>query len=267
MPFTLSHAVVALPFVRTPLIPAAIAVGAMTPDLPLFIRTGLPLYDVTHDAVMLPVTMVLALALLLVWRCVLRPSVGELTPRWFAARLPAAWESGPGPSLRETFAGKDGRVTARSAAILAISLLLGVLSHIVWDLFTHEGRGGVALLPALADPWGVLPGYKWLQHGSSVIALLVLGVWAMVWLRRRRPEAVERMLPAAVRYTVWLSLPAVLVGAWVIGLSVYGPMTDEWTPQHLAYRVLPTAVGVWGLSVFVLAAVVTTRGATSAPRR
>ena len=38
MPFTPSHAVVALPFLRTPLVPAAIAVGAMTPDLPLFVR-------------------------------------------------------------------------------------------------------------------------------------------------------------------------------------------------------------------------------------
>ncbi|WP_262927685.1 DUF4184 family protein [Microbacterium sp. NIBRBAC000506063] len=48
MPFTPSHAVVALPFVRTPLLPAAIAVGAMAPDLPLFLR-GTPLtYQVTH---------------------------------------------------------------------------------------------------------------------------------------------------------------------------------------------------------------------------
>ena len=38
MPLTPSHAVVALPFVRTPLLPAAIAVGAMAPDLPLFLR-------------------------------------------------------------------------------------------------------------------------------------------------------------------------------------------------------------------------------------
>jgi hypothetical protein len=48
MPFTVSHAVVALPFVRTPLLPAAIAIGAMTPDLPLFVR-GTPVsYQLTH---------------------------------------------------------------------------------------------------------------------------------------------------------------------------------------------------------------------------
>ncbi|MGK3950645.1 DUF4184 family protein, partial [Microbacterium sp. K2] len=48
MPFTPSHALVALPFIRTPLVPAAIAIGAMTPDLPLFLRgIGLP-YSFTH---------------------------------------------------------------------------------------------------------------------------------------------------------------------------------------------------------------------------
>ncbi len=53
MPFTPSHAVVALPFVRTPLLPAAIAIGAMTPDLPLFLR-GTPLsYQATHTNVAL----------------------------------------------------------------------------------------------------------------------------------------------------------------------------------------------------------------------
>ena len=88
MPFTPSHAVVALPFVRTPLIPAAIAVGSMAPDLPLFVR-GLPLgYGQTHDLAWIPATLVLALALLLVWRCILRPASRELAD--MAGQAPAA---------------------------------------------------------------------------------------------------------------------------------------------------------------------------------
>ena len=58
MPFTPSHAVVALPLVRTPLIPAAIAVGAMTPDLPLFVR-GTPFtYAISHDPAWIVITYV-----------------------------------------------------------------------------------------------------------------------------------------------------------------------------------------------------------------
>src|SRR5687768_94540 len=104
MPFTPSHAVVALPFVRTPLVPAAIAIGAMTPDLPLFVR-GLPLhYGRTHAFEWVPLTVVLALALLLMWRCVLRPAARELAPAWLARRLPEEWDHGAGTSLRETLA-------------------------------------------------------------------------------------------------------------------------------------------------------------------
>lgn len=33
MPFTPSHVAAALPFLRTPLIPAALVIGTMTPDL------------------------------------------------------------------------------------------------------------------------------------------------------------------------------------------------------------------------------------------
>jgi hypothetical protein len=65
------------------------------------------------------------------------------------------------------------------------------------------------------------------------------------------------MLPSAVRAVWWLSLPVVLVAAWAVGLATYGPLTPEWTIQHLAYRVLPVAVGGWGAATLVLAAVVT----------
>ncbi|MGB4777455.1 DUF4184 family protein, partial [Microbacterium sp.] len=91
MPFTPSHAVVALPFVRTPLVPAAIAVGAMTPDLPLFVR-GTPLtYQTTHTNPGL--TTALAAVLLALWYLLLRPAVRELSPESLARRLPPEWDA------------------------------------------------------------------------------------------------------------------------------------------------------------------------------
>ncbi|MFC8682996.1 DUF4184 family protein [Microbacterium ureisolvens] len=256
MPFTPSHAVVALPFVRTPLVPAAIAIGAMTPDLPLFVR-GLPLhYGITHTFAWLPATIALALVLLLVWRCVLRPATRELAPRRLAARLPAEWDAGAAAALRETFgieAASPARLSWRRMSLLVLSLALGVVSHIVWDLFTHEGRWGTTAIPGLEDEWGPLPGYKWLQRGSSVIGLAIIGIWMLVWLARRGVGAsVIRVLPDAVRWAWWASLPLVLVGAWVWGLAVYGGLDEEFTPAHLAYRVLPPACAVWGAATVAL---------------
>jgi hypothetical protein len=269
MPFTPSHAVVALPFIRTPLVPAAIAIGAMTPDLPLFVR-GLPLhYGRTHDFAWLPATFVLALVLLVVWRCVLRPAVRELSPTWLAERLPGEWDRGALAALRETFGvtrqvapgeQRRWRVSFADLALLLVSLLLGVLTHIVWDLFTHEGRWGVAAVPALAEQWGPFLGYKWLQYGSSAAGVVILAVWAVLWLRGRDTGAPPRRVLASWVRVLWVvSLPLILVAAWLWGLAQYGPLTAEWTIPHLAYRVLPAACAVWGALTAVLCVVVQIR--------
>jgi hypothetical protein len=247
MPFTPSHAVVALPFVRTPLVPAAVAVGAMTPDLPLFLRGTFITYPGTHDLRWIVLTVVLAWVLLLVWRCVLRPAARELAPRWLAARLPGSWDDGPSQGWRESTPRSP-----RPLLLLAISLAVGVASHIAWDAFTHEGRVGVALFPALDQQWGPLLGFKWVQHGSSALGLLILAIAGALWFRRRSRGPVHRMLPDAVRTAAWISLPLALVVGWVGGLLAYGPLTADFTVAHLAYRVLPPTCAVWALLLLAL---------------
>lgn len=251
MPFTPSHAIVALPFVRTPLVPAAIAIGAMTPDLPLFVR-GLGLtYPFTHTFGNLVWTSLVALVLFLVWRVVLRPAAGELAPGWLARRLPQEWSVGGVEAAGRAVGVGLGRQAY--PVLLAVSLMLGVLSHIVWDLFTHEGRWGVALFPALGDMWGPLQGFKWLQHGSSVFGLVGIAIWAGLRLRRTRPRpSLRQRLPFAARVAWWASLPVILAGASVIGFVMFGPFTDTFTVQHLAYRVLPPACAAWGVVTLVL---------------
>ncbi|MDN3495632.1 DUF4184 family protein [Planococcus sp. APC 4015] len=258
MPFTPSHAVVALPFVRTPLVPAAIAIGAMAPDLPLFVR-GLPLsYGRTHDLTWLPVTVLLALLLLLVWRCVLRPAVRELSPAWLARRLPEEWDGGAGVGFAETLGRGDRRLP--TTLLVLASLTFGVITHIVWDLFTHEGRAGVELFPALYQQWGPFFGYKWLQYASSAAGLAIIAIWSLVWLSGRdAAPAVRRTLPRAARWGWWASLPVVLAVAAVVGYVVLGPFTDEWNVQHLAYRVLLPACALWGGGSILLALVVQVR--------
>lgn len=249
MPFTPSHALVALPFVRSPLVPAAIAIGAMTPDLPLFVR-GTPLdYGFTHTYANIVWTAFAAFALFLVWRVVLRPAVPELSPRWLAARLPAEWATGGVAALRTAIRGHDRAYPL----LLAVSLVIGVLSHILWDSFTHEGRWGVTSLPALDEPWGPLLGYKWLQYGSGVIGLAVIGVWVVLRIRRAAPQAhAAQTLPDGVRIAWWLSLPSILITAWLVGFAAYGPFTEEFTVAHLGYRMLPPACAIWGGLTLVL---------------
>ncbi|WP_226531780.1 DUF4184 family protein [Microbacterium paraoxydans] len=258
MPFTPSHAVVALPFVRTPLVPAAIAIGAMTPDLPLFLRgVGLN-YTFTHTFANVVWTSLLAFVLFLAWRVLLRPAVPELAPLWVARRLPQAWSDGGVAAAGRAIGVGEKR---SYPVLLAVSLLMGVLSHIVWDLFTHESRWGVQQFPVLDEMWGPLPGFKWLQHGSSLIGLTIIGIWALLWLRRRAPRAdAAQSIPSWVRLSWWVSLPVILVGAWGVGLAVFGPLDAEFTVQHLAYRVLPPACALWGVITLALCIVLAVRG-------
>lgn len=258
MPFTPSHAVVALPFVRTPLVPAAIAIGAMTPDLPLFVRGFGVTYSFTHTYANIVWTMVIALGLFLLWRVVLRPIAPELSPQWVARRLPADWDMPAADALNDAL-GIGRRWT--HAVWLAASLLIGVISHILWDEFTHEGRLGLQLMPALAEQWGPLQGFKWLQHGSSVIGLVIIGIRALLWLRRAEPRpAVARTTWPWVRVVWWLSLPVILIAAWLIGYLTLGPFTDDFTIQHLAYRSLPLASGIWAMLTLALCVALTILG-------
>lgn len=264
MPFTPSHAIVALPFVRTPLVPAAIAIGAMTPDISLFLRNVGLNYGFLHDPVNIVWTTLLALGLFLIWRVLLRPAAPELVPAWVAERLPDGWRVRGLRAATEALR-RDDRARYRAVRplypfLLVLSAMLGVLSHILWDAFTHESRWGVDLLPALGSAWGPFDGYKWLQYGSSALGLLGLAIWAALWLRRATPRTnPARVLPGAVRILWWISLPVILVAAWVVGLIAFGPLTPEFTVAHLAYRVLPPACAVWGAITLVLCVALTVR--------
>lgn len=228
MPFTPSHAVVALPFVRTALVPAAIAIGSMTPDTPLFFKVG-PDYWFTHDWLgALVVDLPLALALLLVWRLLLRPATAQLTPRWFAERWPADW-SRRGSGWHSLWGGQDATAPARlrAVALLVVSLALGIATHLVWDAFTHADRWGSALIPQLALQVGQFRLWDWGHYVSSVVGLAIIAVWGIAWLRRQAPHPIPQTGPRWLRPATWIALPgclalAALAIALVLGIPNAG---------------------------------------------
>ena len=63
----------------------------------------------------------------------------------------------------------------------SIAVVLGALTHILWDAFTHRGTFITEAIPALRGP---TPGFSWLPiyhllHGlSSVVGLVILAYWA-----------------------------------------------------------------------------------------
>lgn len=242
MPFTPSHAIVALPFARTPLPAGAVAVGAMAPDLPLFFPWATS-YELTHGfPSLLWLSLPLALVLYAIWRLVIRPAVSALLlPEWLRARMPWSWDRTPRPDR-----------PVRSAILVVVAALIGVVSHVFWDLFTHPRRLGSEWIPALGDEWGGVVGTTWLQHGSSAIGLAVLAVWAVVVARRAGVvHRSDRHGIAIVRVVAWIAAGVALVGSFAVQIALDGIPTSYQTLRDTAFPAGTTA----GAAILVVALV------------
>ncbi|WP_030197908.1 DUF4184 family protein [Streptomyces sp. NRRL S-87] len=194
MPFTLSHAAAVLPGIRRtgtargPLLASALVAGSFAPDVTYFAASvvpgGMEFGAVTHSVVgVVGVDVLLSAGLVACWLLLREPLV---------ALLPRAWRGRAYALAR----GADWRGTARLplACRFWVSAVLGALTHVVWDGFTHPGRRGTDAVPALLEPVAGMPGWWWLQYGSSAVALLALG-WFLVRAVRRLPGGPA---PAAV---------------------------------------------------------------------
>ncbi|WP_378145724.1 DUF4184 family protein [Cnuibacter sp. UC19_7] len=263
MPFTPSHAVVAIPFARTPIPAVGIAAGAMAPDLPIFLPGGNG-YALTHQAPFFPITgLAIGLLIVIAWRVLLRPWASALTPAAIASRLPADW----------TGTWRDGLASlprsASGALLMLAAIEIGVVTHVVWDAFSHVGRLGARLVPVL-DSDGPLDiaWASWVQYASSALGLVGIVVWAALWLRRRP----ERPLPAAdarIAAAVWgLVAAATVVGAVVAAVRA-AAAGEPWI--DVVVSVLTGGIGAAGLALVLAAVVLTILGTgmrpTGGPRR
>lgn len=193
MPFTLAHPAAVLPLLnrgreRGGLIDSALVFGAMAPDVPYF-AGAFGVGDLAHTWEAVP-TLDLAItsALAAVWHLVLRaPLVGLLPTRWAAA-------------ADQLTAPRERRARASSMAWFVLSAVIGAVTHVAWDGFTHPGRFGVRLFPVLQNA-RILdePPYVLLQYGCSVLGVGALGFWTIREMRRAARSGSSTTPPAGNR--------------------------------------------------------------------
>jgi hypothetical protein len=181
VPFTLAHGAAVLPFRRLHLVTSALLIGSFAPDFEYFLRLA-PDRGFGHT-LLGAFILSLPLALLVLWLFhgyVKLAAVG-LLPKSVQVRLTN--------HLGEfRFGG-----VARFALVVA-SVLIGIATHLTWDSFTHRDTWVFrhwSLLGRLVDaPFlGSVPMYKILQHGSTVVGLVILPTWLAVWYRSTQPAA------------------------------------------------------------------------------
>ncbi|MFF2788460.1 DUF4184 family protein [Streptomyces sp. NPDC058049] len=219
MPFTLSHAAAVLPAIRRtgrargPLVASALVLGSFAPDTFYFtdaVVEGVLTYGAfTHSlAGVLTLDAVLTAVLAGFWLLLREPLIA-LLPRGRRGRVYAfvrgeAWRERPRP--------------AALVGWFYVSAALGSLTHVAWDSFTHNDRWGTNALPDLAEPLAYgLPGYSFLQYGTSAVAACAL-LWFTVTALRRIPALpVPAAVPVLSRAELWgaLALLVVCVAAGV----------------------------------------------------
>ncbi|MEV8533030.1 DUF4184 family protein [Streptomyces sp. NPDC051211] len=218
MPFTLSHAAAVLPAVRRdgrgrgPLVASALVMGSFAPDMTYFTASVVPgamaFGSVTHSLTgVLTVDALITAALVGCWLLLREP---------LAALLPAAWR-GRAYVLVRGARWPAGRPSARLAVWFYLSAVVGSLTHVVWDSFTHMDRYGTDMWPWLSGYYGGFPLYTYLQYGSSALAAGAL-VWFLVTALRRLPVSqAPESVPVLGRSEWWgaLALIAVCVAVGV----------------------------------------------------
>ncbi|MFF3738404.1 DUF4184 family protein [Streptomyces sp. NPDC002566] len=267
MPFTLSHAAAVLPVVRIdgsgrgPLVPAVLVAGSFAPDMTYYAASvldgAMEFGDVTHSFLgVFTVDVVVSWALVALWLLVREPLVA-LLPRARQGRTAALTRCGA------------PRARVAPAVLLRwyASAVLGSLTHVVWDAFTHLDRWGMRLFPVLGETVAGSPLYWYLQYGGSAVAAVAIAAFLTLALRRT-PPGEPRGVPVLSTRDRWWA--AALIGGCAVVAAVRRATRwwEYWRPRAEPYEIIPTVCFGTGAGLFlgVLAYAVLVRLRRPAPQ-
>jgi hypothetical protein len=234
LPFTVSHAAAVLPLHRLskhtlPL--TALMVGSMAPDFGYFFSHEAS-RQLTHSFIGLFIfSLPTGLFVWLFYVAMLeKATITLLSDRWHTR-----------------FAHTEA-ITPSLIARACVAILVGAVTHLLWDSFTHRGTFVTVAVPALLGP---TPGFTWLPiyhllHAlSSVLGLVILVRWAR-HLHRQPAKSLIRPYKIRERRRVgalWLLLAATLIGGLL-----------DWLPyMHARYDAQIFSVAVGSMSGFFVA--------------
>jgi hypothetical protein len=169
MPFTFSHPAIILPLTKysgRQLSLTSLIIGSMTPDFEYFFRMKI-LSNFSHTIgglfyFDLPVGIFFAF----VFHNIIRNPLYENLPKTFRTRL-------------ENFKHFDwNKYFKQHYVVVIISTLLGAITHLFWDSFTHIHGYSVQTFPLLQDTFKLagheIPIYKIIQHLSTLLGGLFI---------------------------------------------------------------------------------------------
>ena len=244
--FTLAHPAAAVPLARWGLAMSALVVGSMAPDfayclqLPCGRRFGHSLPGVFLFS--LPMGM----AVLWVFHAILKRPLLLLLPVSHQQRLIA-------------YAGEFSFVPTSRFAVVVLSLMLGIATHIAWDIFTHSyGWEGAPLrvmnMPVASTMLGPLRLCDALHFGGSFVGVFLICWWYCQWYVQA-PECVVDIRPQPAT-TTKLAVPIVMGAvAFITAAAVAWLLVRGLTGIRLVREFIVRSVFV-GMAVLFIEAVI-----------
>ena len=210
MPFTPAHIAAALPLRRSKLVWSGLVVGTMAPDFEYFFRMSLnDRYGHTLTGTFF---LTLPLALLTLW---LFHTFVKLP---LVSFLPAGVQRRLTPQLGEFRFGGAPRF-----ALIVVSLLVGIATHLAWDSFTHSDTWAYRTWRVLREPVRVVflgsrPIYRVLQHGSTVLGIGALLIWSVLWYRNTKASAAvpTSLIPPSANGLLLASLSVIAFAGGIV---------------------------------------------------
>jgi hypothetical protein len=249
MPYTISHTAVVLPvarFLARRRLLGAVLIGSMVPDFGVFSPWTLSRFE-THSVLAL-LTFCLPVGLLSYWifQFLIKPAMAEILP--------------DGPYSRwQAFKNPEPVGSVWQWLLAAAGILVGAVSHLALDGFSHDGGRGVRLFPALDEPLFDIGrhhvvGTRLIQDFGSVVGLVV--VFALVWRGLRRPSdgtpSLNRVLAKPERHQWVIAYAVVLLGFSILFYFTSHDSYDPGLHPYIAF-VYDGAVAVLrGLAAAVL---------------
>lgn len=210
MPFTLSHCIAVVPIARVlkrRCSLSALLAGCVAPDfrhIPQLPSFGIPSHSI---AGVFTFCLPLGLLFYLAFHGIMKRPLIALLPNGWACRI-------------ETLESSRRRWPDVSALTVALCVVAGAFTHLIWDAFTHPGWvvDHISILQYRVFHLEGLhvPVFRILQHVSTVVGLVVLWRWLARWYREAPVGSVAASLPTRHRV---LAIAAILSVTSVVALT------------------------------------------------
>lgn len=197
MPFTFAHPAIVLPLRKCKWFSfSALVFGSMAPDFEYFFRMQ-PFSVYSHTMLGLwLVDLPIAILLAFLYQYVVKKPMLARLPEWIGRGL--------------DYTNNRSRLPAwRTVSVFMYSALLGSLSHIAWDAFTHDGGRMVDhflfLQQSMSFAHYQVPVYKLLQHGSTLFGGLAI-LYVIARSSRKNRQIIMKQVPALEKWLFWFGV-------------------------------------------------------------